>query len=1120
MRQIGPTTRMGTVSHAALAGVVMTLFSGRLLIRNVSTALSLWGVSVFVLVWLPGFGPGERREGSAPESRPIRPVSEPGERTVAERARQALERAKNRAGKPDFLVVADDALEEFGGLAERLEVEDRNTGRLFADAGAFALEIGRSLEQSQRFEEARTQYGRGLAWARRAFPRGHPMTVYLRGRLAAVERTLGDYAQARRQLQAAREEARGIGRGASGRGRPPLQAAILNELGVLARAEGSYREAISYYRLALNAFRETLPPGDPRMAVAHNNLAIAFQWHGDYEGSREHFENAYKIYQDSNAEDVTSRADAAMVGHSLAGLLQTQGDYELAAEHYEKALDVLRECYARETHPDGHPRLATACTSLGMLYTEVGEPGRAIPFHREALEMRQRLFGVDRPHPDVASSLRHLGNSLRASGEFDAAGDLLDRAVDMKRMLGSEESSDSAAHPFLAESLRDRGTLHAAVGQWGLAEASFREAAEGFERVFPVSAYPVGHPDLAACLSDLGEAQFRQGEYHTARENLERSVRMSQQFAEQFLEAAAEAEARNYAVARLGVPPSLFRVWQELDVPASEQYDLVWGSRRVMQRVLSGRQRWHETVGHEAPDGDAVRELIQLREQLSALSLLPPESLPRQRTARLKLLRELTSQKEQLERQLSKLRPSAGSSEVTPRWLGEHLAADTAWIDLVESRGSLSPIGEPERRYIAYVGHQGKVSRVDLGTAPEIEKLLEAWEWAIRRQRDAPVTASEMARLVWVPIAHRLPATVTKIYLCPDGILSRVAWSALPGDDGKPLVFRLSFRLVPSIHWLATKVADDRGHPINRTPGFGPVLLVGDIEYGTTAIDAESTPEAGDHGGARSDVVDDVRRLADRPHRTAWERLPGSAAEISRIGGRLLTGSSLSPPELTTLSGSAASAAAVLESLESSRMAHLATHGFFLTHEAVSPSPGQGVGAITNDLAYRRNPLLASGLVLAGGNDAAGHGIVLAETIASRPMPDLWLVVLSACDSGSGRLLADEGVYGLQQAFHLAGARNVIASRWKVDDWATMELMTRFYDHLIAGSFTVPEALREAQLEMIREFAPVRGTSRGRVRLVRPAASEKTSAGGDPQVENDEVLISPYFWAGFVASGA
>lgn len=79
------------------------------------------------------------------------------------------------------------------------------------------------------------------------------------------------------------------------------------------------------------------------------------------------------------------------------------------------------------------------------------------------------------------------------------------------------------------------------------------------------------------------------------------------------------------------------------------------------------------------------------------------------------------------------------------------------------------------------------------------------------------------------------------------------------------------------------------------------------------------------------------------------------------------------------------------------------------------------------------------------------------------------LAVLSACDTGLGELdQGGEGVFGLQRAFHLGGCRNVVASLWKVDDEPTAALMALFYHNLWQKGEKPLDALRHAQLALLR----------------------------------------------------
>ena len=123
---------------------------------------------------------------------------------------------------------------------------------------------------------------------------------------------------------------------------------------------------------------------------------------------------------------------------------------------------------------------------------------------------------------------------------------------------------------------------------------------------------------------------------------------------------------------------------------------------------------------------------------------------------------------------------------------------------------------------------------------------------------------------------------------------------------------------------------------------------------------------------------------------------------------------------------------------------HIATHGFFLED-----------GKTAKDTAKIENPLLRSGLALAGANqsikESKDDGILTALEASGLNLWGTKLVVLSACDTGLGEVRNGEGVYGLRRAFVLAGTESLVMSLWSVSDYVTREMMTNYYKNLKAG---------------------------------------------------------------------
>jgi CHAT domain-containing protein len=172
-------------------------------------------------------------------------------------------------------------------------------------------------------------------------------------------------------------------------------------------------------------------------------------------------------------------------------------------------------------------------------------------------------------------------------------------------------------------------------------------------------------------------------------------------------------------------------------------------------------------------------------------------------------------------------------------------------------------------------------------------------------------------------------------------------------------------------------------------------------------------------------------------------------------------------PEATVLTGARATKAALAQA-EAPRILHIASHGFFLTDpSAAADATVAGTRAISAS-ARVENPLLRSGLALAGANvnkSTTDGGILTALEAANLNLWGTQLVTLSACDTGMGEVRNGEGVYGLRRAFFLAGAETLVMSLWPVSDYVTREMMTAYYTGLKRG-LGRGEALRAAQRAM------------------------------------------------------
>jgi len=159
----------------------------------------------------------------------------------------------------------------------------------------------------------------------------------------------------------------------------------------------------------------------------------------------------------------------------------------------------------------------------------------------------------------------------------------------------------------------------------------------------------------------------------------------------------------------------------------------------------------------------------------------------------------------------------------------------------------------------------------------------------------------------------------------------------------------------------------------------------------------------------------------------------------------------------------------------SPKILHIATHGYFFSDPKSTAKTSGLSGEQESVFKISDHPMLRSGLIMAGGNAAwqgkqtlegKEDGILTAYEISQMNLSNTELVVLSACETGLGEIQGNEGVYGLQRAFKIAGAKFLIMSLWQVPDKQTSLLMTTFYKKWLEDKMAIPDAFHVAQKEL------------------------------------------------------
>lgn len=851
-----------------------------------------------------------------------------------------------------------------------------------------------------------------------------------------------------------------------------IAARIQNDLGTLYQRTGRYPQASQCYQQARRmieviAARES-DVGDQIMhARIMQNLGLLAGSQGDYERNKQCLLQSLAEHNAINArlggKNALRRAECLLYLGAIP-LTRPRGAAE-DLDEAEKYLTEAKTVYEKEMGNE-HPETARVWMLLGELYLLRGDRARGDPeagarLIRMAMSVYER--SGDRNEIDRISRLMTLVGMSVSVGDYDKALMQARQALEVTRVVFG------ASPPQMAERLEYVGQIQEQLGQLDEADKNLGDAL----------AMARGNLDLSFA-AQTEEEQLRMTQMYRAFVDgwlsfrLRHGLKDAEMWA-QVLSWKGTVFARQHAIreARRSASPSVLALFKELEADTRQVQALSY------QRAMN-----------PSPDRDADAKIASLREKTEQLQ-------------------------EDLSRQSAAFAEQRALSRATPADIQRLLPSGAALVDFLRYADLHAPAGGrglwvSEEHYVAFVVTAQRITAVPLGPAAPIEQMIERW----RAHEMFPLAEGLKLRgMVWDKLERALGGA-RLVLISPDGPLATLPFAALPADkEGATyLIERVALAIVPVPQMLPSLLAQ-RPRP-SRTKSAA--LLVGAVNF-----DAEGQASAKGKLNREADSLQVASALAPRGSTDGhWAPLPGAADEIRHVIGIF----NQAAPDVRTqpLEGAEANKAGFIEALEGKEYLHVATHAFFAArgiHSVVAPAESAigRQGASTDQGPTGIDPGLLSGFVLAGANrplrvDAAGKplsddGILTALEVSRMDLSTLRVAVLSACETAVGAAAGGEGVFGLQRAFQLAGARTVLASLWKVDDRKTSELMTDFYEGLLARHQSPMIALRQAQLRVLAGAKSGAGPRRSFVQ-----DEPETATSRSPK-------LSPSLWAAWVLSG-
>ena len=963
-----------------------------------------------------------------------------------------------------------------------LVISEKANGPEHPNTGSLLHNLALLYESMGQFVHAEPFFVRALTITEKALGPEHPFTSTHLSSLAGLYQSMGQYARA----EPLKVRALAISEKANGPEHPSTGVS-LNNLAQLYYAMGQNARAEPLYQRALAIAEKAQGPEYPDTGTFLNNLAQLYYAMGQYARAEPIYVRALAISE--KAEGLEHPSTGGRL-NNLAVLYLDMGQYARAEPLYLRALVISEKANGPE-----HPLTGTSLNNLALLYYAMGQNARAEPHLVHALVISEKAEGPE--HPSTGRNLNNLAGLYSAMGDYAKAEPLYVRA------LAIAEKAQGPEHPSTGTSLNNLAGLYSAMGDYAKAEPLYvralaiAEKAEGPE-----------HPSTGTRLNNLAGFYRDMGQYPRAEPLAFRAYRIalnagdpdllrhSQNSLSYLLQAQSRPDAAIFfGKQAVNTLQGLRANVAGLGKDTLKSFDAsIESTYRHLSRLLIAEGRLVES--------ERVLELLKEQEQfqfvrrdasVSALAVKAPltafeaaqEQILGHASAPLaKLYNELSSLEDQKARSADEeARLLVLRTELEQAGQAFQKTLDTVIANLSNTRhDKAEDIKEAQglQNTLRELGEQIDDRVVALYTVVDAEGyslILTTPEY--RRAYSVPIKAEQLNAQIAafrdsLKDPKRDPRPQAKALL--DVILPLDARAELAQARAGTLMWHLdgSLRLLP----LAA-LHDGEQYLMER--------------YRLTTFTSASTAN-----------------LKDAP-KARWTGLGLGVSEARMVAEKQFAALSAVPAELNTV---------------------------IREDDSQGVIPGQR--RLNQDFNWEdmqaqlkrkgKYPLvhIASHFNLEPGNDTmsyllpgSGEPITLAQlTRQNNLFGGVDLLTLSACETGVGGGKGADGreVDGLSFIAQRQGAKAVVATLWPVADASTAQLMARFYSLRESQKLTKAEALRQAQMALLRgEGEPGKEPADADQRSARrvDAAPAQPAYVTDPKAP----FAHPYYWAPFILMG-
>jgi len=719
--------------------------------------------------------------------------------------------------------------------------------------------------------------------------------------------------------------------------------------------------------------------------------------------------------------------------------------YSKALNYYERALKIAQEEKSKENEG--------ACfTNIGLIYQDFGNYEKALSYLEKALLLDNQLKRNDY----ISMDLNNLGVIYRRkgviSGEkesfykalnyFNECLKLVETVRDVKteiKLLNNigfvyinlKDYSD--AWKYLKSGLKKAekaqnieliGSILTNMGNLHFNLRNYEKSINLYQRSIEITNNTGDSQILWEAYFGLGQCYEKKNDYSQALMNYKKSIDTIDHIRSQI---SIDIYKAGFVRDKLKVYESLIDLLYRLnrnDVSKSYMKELFQTverakARAFMEELGESKIDIGERLGIElkAKENEISGRISKVMQELSRRDL--------SRKSRKELLKVLQQGEDEYLSLISKMREEApGVAELI-----DPLPCQAEQVQkLLDEKTALIEYFLGENQSVMFFISKNEIEVHPLPSGSEIERSLKAYLKSLSDSPKKQFKGILAANRIYKEILPSIPGSIENLIIVPDGVLYYLPFETLvfssqgQRTENKYLIDRYKISYVPSSSALLFLSENKPGSKRSKN-----LLAFGNPSYTLTNSSK----------GKESETEVEIMRELYLDQGFDFSPLPYSEKEVLGISSHFPSGS-----RDVYLRDEAKEEIFKKVSLKDYRIIHFACHGF-----------------LSEEYPFR------SALVLSLNENSSEDGFIqVRELYNLRLRADL--VVLSACQTGRGRMERGEGLLGLPRIFFYAGAKSVVSTLWRINDESTAVFMNWFYNYLSEGKDKA-QALQLAKLRML-----------------------------------------------------